>query len=116
MKYDVTLLSTEGWKKYSVSTDRSFEDVGQYFESPYTKKIHVEETEKLYGYPPLEETVQEHPTYKIPSDKALNYFKTTKHDYIDAECMMIKQEWQKEKRQKERTKEQVKKGIERIFR
>ena len=105
--YDLTFLTTEGWKKYQVETDKTPKEISGYVSSPYTKKLHIEESKSHdpFGYIKLEDAIPEHPHYPIPSDKALNYFKTTKHDYIYAEVFEIKRDFDvAEQKKKKREK------------
>jgi len=110
MKYDLTFLSTEGWKQYKISTEKSTKEIKEYLASPYTNKVHLEPADG-YGYLPLEGQISEHPRFKIPSDKALKYFKETKHDYVDAECFALKNEWEERQKKKERAKKQVERMV-----
>lgn len=104
VNYDLTFLTTEGWKKYQIETEKTPNQIHDYISSPYTKRINIEEskTYDLFGYLKLEDVIPEHPHYPIQSDKALQYFKTTKHDYINAEAFEIKRDFEAAENKKRR--------------
>lgn len=111
-QYDLAFLATDGWKKYKVETDKTPEQVQEYVSSPYTKKVHIEEakTHDRFGYMELEKVITEHPHYPIPNDKALNYFKNTKHDYLNAEVFEIRKD-NAEIERKKREAEKLGRGL-----
>ena len=110
MKYNLTFLTTEGWKRHKIETDLSPKEIEKYLESDYVKKVHVEQASG-YGYLPLEDVVSPNPRYKIPSDRQLNYFKTTRDTWIDAECAAVKADWELSQAQKNKAKSQVEKML-----
>jgi hypothetical protein len=113
LKYDLTFLSTEGWKKHKIQTDKTPSEIVDYINSIYTKEITVmpAKNQTAHDYLNLEDVICEHPRYPIPNDKALNYFKNTKQDYIDHECASIKKDFDAKKKKKK----QMERFLDRLF-
>jgi hypothetical protein len=117
VKYNLTFLTPDGWKREKVTTEKTVEEIEDYIKSKYTKKIHTEpaKDQNAYGYLPLEQKIPEHPWYPLKSDKMVNYFKYTSDTYIEAEIRELKSELREEERKREALEKQGKKFLERLF-